>query len=107
MDRFCYRGLALAQLLGERLRRMSKADGGLDHLTQPLHGRKVAFPESMRSSGKQFEYTQDMVIVHHGHDQNRGDSHLAADLAVHARIAFGVVAAQKLARAHALAREAE
>ena len=83
--------------------RMRQLDGSFHHLAQPLQRREIALAKGIHLPRKQLEDAQHFIVVHHRHHHYRCDSHPAADVAVHAHIALGIVTAQNLAPAHALA----
>ncbi len=97
------RTFARAQLFRQMLGGLRHPDRRLYHLAQPLHRRKIALPESVRFPRKQLEHSQNLIIIYNRHDQDRGNPHLLAHLAIHASVPLGVITAHQLAGAHAFA----
>ena len=86
---------------------VGQADRGFHHLAEPLYRDQVAITKGICLAGKKFEDTENFVVVNDGHHHHGGNPQLAAYIAVHAVIPFGIIAAQGFASAHAFAGEAK
>ena len=84
---------------------LSMHQSGFHHFSQSREGGKIALIKGARLAGKELEDSQHPVFADDGHHDHGSDAQVAADIAVHPGIAFGVIAAQKLAGANAFAGE--
>ena len=80
-------------------------DGSFHHFTQSQKSGKIAFIEGAGLIGKKLKDAQHRVVADDRQHHYGSNSQLLAEVAIHARIALGIVATQKLAGANALARE--
>jgi len=86
---------------------LGQFDGCFYHFTETMQGREIALLKGIDLAGKKFEDSQDLIVANDGQHRYGGDAELAAAFTIHTRIAIGIIAAQRQARAHAFAGEPE